>query len=137
VKSNVTWTKEKLNRAFKDMKNFTLGSRLQKVLDWALSNGSFLESRTILPSIWLFGKSNNRLASFIRDGEIFIYFNEHYRRGAEERDELASDLKRVDLLDKDMDVSKVVQGRNLSKRIQDLSEDDFNLLLQIFSKYCI
>jgi hypothetical protein len=77
----VTWTKEKLNKAFKEMENVTLGSRLQKVLDWALSNGSFLESRTKLPSIWVYGNSNNRLASFIRDGEIFVYFNEQYRGG--------------------------------------------------------
>jgi hypothetical protein len=57
--------------------------------------------------------------------------------GVKERDELASDLKYANLFNKDVDVSKIVQGRNLSKRIQDLSEDDFNLLLQIFNKYCI
>jgi hypothetical protein len=142
VKSNVTWTKEKLNRAFKDMENVTLGSRLQKVLDWALSNGSFLESTNESPSSPIFGlrgKYNVLFVRFIRKGEIFVYLSEKYTGGEKQSAELVSDLKKANLLylNKNEDFSEIKQGRNLSKTIQDLSDKEFNLMLQIFSKHCI
>jgi hypothetical protein len=137
VKIKITWTIEELNTAYKEMEDVSLKSRLQKVLDWALSNGYFIELKNYLPSFGLRGKSNAQIVSFIRKGEIYVYLNERKYLGRKERDELVSDLKDANFLRNNLDVGKVVEGRNLTKKLHDFSENEFNQLLQIFSKYCI
>jgi hypothetical protein len=140
--ANITWTEEKLRKAFKEMENEIIGSRLQEVLDWALSNGSFLEKRNEKqesPLFGLRGKSHDLFVSFIRKGEIFVYFNETYTGGEKQSAELVRDLINANLLkfEKNKGFSKFKQGKNLSKHIQDLSDNEFDLMLQIFSKYCV
>jgi hypothetical protein len=96
-----TWTKEKLYEAYKKMENVTIGSRLRKVLDWALSNGFFFESENgseEIPIFGLRGKYNDLFVRFIRKGEIFVYLNEKYTGGKKQRAELISDLKEANLL---------------------------------------
>jgi hypothetical protein len=137
VKTKVTWTIEELNTAYNEMEDVILGSRLKIVLNWALSNGSFIELTNYLPSFGLRGKSNAQIVSFIRKGEIYVYLNEKKYLVRKERDKLVSDLKKANFLRKNLDVGKVVEGRNLTKKVQDLSENEFNLLLNIFNKYCI
>lgn len=137
MKIKITWTIEELNTAYKEMEDVSLKSRLQKVLDWALSNGYFIELKNYLPSFGLRGKSNAQIVSFIRKGEIYVYLNERKYLGRKERDELVSDLKDANFLRNNLDVGKVVEGRNLTKKLHDFSENEFNQLLQIFSKYCI
>ena len=59
--TSVKWTKEKLKAAYSDIEDVTLGSGLEKILDWAISNVAFLESKTIFPSFGLLGKANIRM----------------------------------------------------------------------------
>ena len=49
---------------------------------------------------------------------------------------LVSELKELEVLDQDLDPQEVVSGRNLVKKLFELSEGELEKLLNIFEKYC-
>jgi hypothetical protein len=136
---SLKWTSEKLSIAINDIEDITLKLRLRKLLDWAINNGIFIESRTITPSFGLRMKSSNyRISSFWTNGSILCFLNENqFLKGSPERDEFVSGLKELNLLPAELDASKVNSSRYAKKTIQALSEGDFDALIHLFSKYCI
>jgi hypothetical protein len=77
------------------------------------------------------------MVSFFSGGEIYVMINEkHYKGGAVKRDKLISESKELQVLDQDLDRQEVVSGRNLVKRLFELSEGELEKLLNIFRKYC-
>jgi len=136
-KRPIRWSISDLRKAYKGLSNEELGSKLEKVLSWAEDNNVFMEAIAISPTFGLRSRGKYRIVSFFPDGTIYTYFDEkHYLDGAEERDKLAIDLKDVRMLDQDLDVKAVVSGRNLAKKLFELSDDEVEHLLIIFGKYC-
>ena len=130
-RSNVKWTVDKLKTAYAELSEYELGRRLQKTLDWAVENKIFIVAIAISPTFGLQGKSKDRIVSFFSSGDIYCVLNEkQYPGGAEERDELAGQLKELQLIDQDLEVQQVVSGRNLTRKLFELSEDEFEKLLE-------
>jgi len=137
-RGNIKWTIDTLKAAYADLSEHQLGSRLQKILDWAVDKKLFMVAIAMFPTFGLQGKSKNRIVSFFSSGDVYCVLNEkHYPGGAKERDELAGQLKELKLIDQDLDPQQVVSGRNLAKKLFELSEDELDKLLDVFSKYCI
>jgi len=132
---NVKWTIDKLRETYGKDK---LGRRLQEILNWAVDKKCFRVAIAIKPTFGLQGKSKSRIVSFMSNGVIYSVINErHYPRGVAERDELVSELKKLQVLDQELDPQEVVSGRNLTKKLSELSDEELVKLLDIFSKYCI
>jgi len=137
-RGNVKWTVDKLKTAYTDLSEHELGRRLQKILDWAVDKKLFMVAIAMFPTFGLQGRSKDRIVSFFSSGDIYCVLNEkHYPGGAEERDELAGQLKELQLIDQDLDPQQVVSGRNLAKKLFELSDEELDNLLDVFSKYCI
>lgn len=107
------------------------------MLDWAVANGYFLESRAKSPTFGLRGRSGERILSVLSDGAIYWYANEgFYPGGAAERNRLREGLERIQMLDPGFDPLTVVHGRNLARKLTELREDEFKSLLDVLSVYC-
>jgi hypothetical protein len=134
---NVKWTIDKLKAAYADLSDPELSRRLQKILDWAVKKKFFMAAVAMYPTFGVQGKSKDRIVTFMSNGVIYSFINEkHYPGGPAERDKLVDELKKLRLLDEDLDPQKVISGRNLTKNLLELSEDELGKLLTIFSNYC-
>lgn len=140
-KGNVKWTVDKLKkayRAYSELADNELGRKLQKILNWAVDKEVFKITIAMFPAFGLQGKSKERIISFFSDGYIYAYLNEkHYPGGAEERNELVGKLKELQFLDQDLDPQQVVSGRNLAKKLSELTDEELDSLLDVFSRYCV
>lgn len=143
---NVKWTVDKLKKAYiaysdselADKADNELGRKLQKTLTWAVDKEVFKITIAMFPAFGLQGKSKERIVSFFSDGYIYVYLNEkHYPGGAEERNELVGKLKELQFLDQDLDPQQVVSGRNLAKKLSELTDEELDSLLDVFSRYCV
>ena len=136
--SNIKWTVDKLKTAYADLSDHELGRRLQRILDWAVGKKFFMIAIAMFPTFGLQGKSRDRIVSFFSSGDVYSFLNEkHYPRGAEERDELVGKIKELQLLDQGLDPRQVVSGRNLAKKLYELSDEELDSLLDVFSMYCV
>lgn len=134
------WTVERLQAAYNNLANTGLGKRLREVLDCAVGQGFFLEAKAKNPTFGLRGRSSERIeriASSFSDGIVYCYLNEkYYPGGVDERDRFVAELKAHGMLDAYLDPMDVVSGRNLTRKLTDLSEDEFRKPLEVFSRYC-
>jgi hypothetical protein len=137
VEGNIKWTVDRLKTAYAELKDNNLGNRLGETLKWAVDKGIFKIAIAKNPTFGLQDSSKGRMVSFFSNGDIYIMINQkHYRGGASERDKLVSELKELRVLNQDLDPEEVVSGRNLTKRLFELSESEFREVLDIFGKYC-
>ena len=137
-RGNVKWTVDKLKKAYSELTDNELGCKLQKILNWAVDKEVFKITIAMFPAFGLQGKSKERIISFFSDGYIYAYLNEkHYPGGAEERNELIGKLKELQFLDQDLDPQQVVSGRNLVKKLSELTDEELDSLLDVFSRYCV
>jgi len=131
------WTVDKLKAAYTDFKDNDFGQRLEKILNWALKKDFFKMSISRKPNFGLQGNNKGRMATFFSNGDIYVTINEkHYRNGSTERDKLVAELKGLQLLDQGLVPQEVLDGRNLTKKLFELSEEELDKLLSIFGTYC-
>lgn len=134
---NIKWTVDDLKKAYANLKDNNLGQRLEEILKWAVDKGIYKVAIAKKPTFGLQDVSKGRMVSFFSNGDIYIMINEkHYRGGAAERDNLVAELKQLQVLDQDLDPREVVSGRNLTKKVFELSEGELEKLLNTFGKYC-
>jgi len=136
-KTNVIWTEEKLKSAYRELTDNFLVDRLDKILDWSLKRGYFFPSKSIKPSFRLKGSNKKPFITINHDGNIYIILRENcYLGNLIERNKLVSELKNLNLLNQDFMPDSVKDGRYLTKKIMELSNDELDNLLNIFNKYC-
>lgn len=137
-KKSITWTTERLEKAFSILKNQDLATKLQKILNWAVDKKVFKISVAMSPAFGIVSKTQERIISFYSEGTIYVILNEKFFWGGfEERNNLVKELKELSLLNKDLDPKLVVSGRNLNKKLFELNDEEIDKLLDVFSKYCI
>jgi hypothetical protein len=135
---NIKWTLDKLREAYGELGDNELGRKLRKVLDWAVDKGIFKVAIAKFPTFGLQGKSKDRIVSFFSNGDVYCVLNEKFYLGeAEERDELVGKLKELQFLDRDLDPQQVVSGRNLTKKLFEMTDDELDNLLDAFTMYCV
>ena len=131
------WTQDKLKTAYADYENKLLGIQLQKILDWAAAKGVFMKAAAFNPTFGLQGKNGYRIFSFFADGSLYCFFNKkHYPGAFSERNLLVQQLKAVQLLEYSFDPADVFSGQILTKKLQEISDDELEQLLNILLKYC-
>ncbi len=137
AESPTKWPVERLQTAYDQVPNRDHGERLRTLLEWAVREQCFLQLRGKSPAFGLQGRGGDLIFSFSSDGTIWWYANaERYPGRAQERDKLHQELQTLDLVDPGLDPQTVVSGRNLPKKLFDLSSEEFTALLAIFSRFC-
>lgn len=134
AESPTLWTIERLRTACDQVPNRDHGERLRTLLEWAVREQCFLQARAKSPAFGLRGRGGGRIFGFYSDGTIYWFTNA--AGSARERDQLYQELQALDLVDPGLDPQTVVSGRNLPKKLFDLSSEEFTALLAIFSRFC-
>ena len=133
-----SWPADKLRESFDGLYDSDLAKRLTKLLDFAVVNGFFAESKSINPMFSFLGKSGKRVISFgeYSTDSIGVFLDEaRYINGAEERDKFVGELKALRLFDQNLDVNgKYARATEIG--LSELSSEEFNKLLEVLRKYC-
>jgi hypothetical protein len=69
---------------------------------------------------------------------MYIAINaKHYADGEKQRDELLDEMKKLQLIDQDIDPSEIVSGRNLNALLSELDQDRLDKFLDVLKRYCV
>lgn len=132
------WTMQELKSAYSDISNNILRSRLEKILDLAVNNNIFKKSETENPIFKILGKSTKPLISIYANGGGYLRTNKDvYLGGISERNKLVTDLKAIGLFSNNFNPKLSKEGKELARKISDLTESEFDNFLQILKDYCV
>lgn len=135
------WTLERLREEYPILasRNPSLGGRLLSMLEWAVGANLFLETTTYedRPAFLLHGPVGGMMVSFYSDGNVHCQVGRSAASslGSEKRDAYVAELKGLGLLATSLDVSKVEYGRNLTFKIDKMTEEQLRGLRGVFEKY--
>jgi hypothetical protein len=131
------WSPEQLRDAFEDISEPNLKSRLLTILEWAEKKNLFDQSRGKVAQFGL-KSAGGKVLSITADGNLYAYFGKielgKYPSDANRR-EFVNDLKTLRLIPQDADPDKVTSGRNFTKKLQQLTEDEFKKLLELLQRH--
>jgi hypothetical protein len=139
----VKWTLDRLHEAYATLvrSNSVLGARLRQVLDWAVEQGLFMETIThpARPAFLLRGALGEYVASFYADGAIYCRCGQegarHFLGGADGRNQVVAALKQLGLLDASLDPNAVISGRQLKRKLHELTDEELHHLLAVFERF--
>jgi hypothetical protein len=127
-----TWTPDRLNEAFTSVTDTTLRTRLLALLEWAQYRASIIAGPAKMPTLGVRGRANNRLFSVSLEGYVYWVTKESaYLEGSEERDQVVARLCAIGLFDPALDLDAIVDGRRLSRRFTDFTDDQFSAFLEL------
>jgi hypothetical protein len=106
------------------------------VLDIATSRNCFhISGPTQSPVFGLSGVTGQKVVT-VSPGAIYIWLRELRYPDRIQRDSFISDLKKAGMLPSDFTMNEKNEGKNLSRKLEDLEEQEFSALLKVFSQYC-
>jgi hypothetical protein len=132
------WSHDLLTEEIQNL-SAELNKKLTVLLDWAVENDFFIESKTILPTFGLCGKNHGQFITIPLQENLSINlrFNEkYYFGGAQARNNLIEELKAINILDKNINPAEIAESRILAKRIAELNTSQLEELMSILGKYC-
>jgi len=139
-KRTIEWTTEMLGSAYDEMADRSLAQRLKSTLAWAMKENIFMSTQSYNPVFGLRELTGKRLVSFSSDGMIYAYLSypnqDGYLGGIEGRVQYVKVLKGLNLLDPELDLTRVVNGRVAKRKLQDLADNEYSQLLNILAKLC-
>jgi len=133
----VLWTYEKIEEHVKSMEDGLLKQRMTRILSWALEKGLFIESYAKRPCFALRAPIRGRAATIGEDGTIYCCFGkieDPKYPSTSVRHALANELKALKLLPSNIHPDEVKSGKNLAKKLHELTDQDFDALLRVFEK---
>ena len=135
--SKQVWTTVKLTAHYTALADVS-GAHMQRILNWAVANDRFVESKAKAPLLSIAGKRGDRLFAVFPSGHLYVWLEVfRFPEAAGERDSLVTDLKSQDLIKATFDASSVKEGRTMSRKLRELNEDEMSDLMDIFATYCL
>lgn len=136
-KNSIKWSIDELRKAYAGYSDKNLALKLNKVLDWAMSEGIFMSTTATKPCFGLRGKNMQRIVTFHSNGNIQGYFiKDRFLEGIGEVKNMINETMEVNPLINNDSVEEIQGSRDLTKKVTELSEVELNNLLDIFRKYC-
>lgn len=127
-----SWTPDRLNEAYSNVADATLRARLCILLEWAERRNAIITGPTKTPTLGVKGRAQYRLFSFYLNGSVYWAVKESaYADGRGERDRLMAGLRQLGLIDPGLDLANIVDGRNLSRKLGDFTEEQFSRFLEL------
>jgi len=139
---DITWTAEKVKKAYADLNDNKLKSRLINLLEWAVEKDVFMETIRSTPGFGIRGRTGKRIFSFSQDGGISVYLpHDAFAGKKEERNVFAkklSNFSRVFTWGSDLKIVDTFKnGRFTDGLITQMNDDQFKQFLQIIEKHCV
>ena len=137
----VDWTPEKLKENFDSMEDRELATRLLHILNLALENKMFIRASAMYPGFGLAGKKGKKFVgisynpSDISKTTFFCFFQPNYFASVEQRDQFIKEVQLRGLLDSSLSPEQVKMGRMLNKPIREMTYEELNSLMEVFSKF--
>lgn len=132
-----TWYPEQLRIEFEGIADTSLRDKLQKMREWAVKKNLFIQSKGKVPQFGLKAAAG-RVFGVTAEGNLYAYFG-NIERGKypsdENRYEFVKDLKALGLLPQDISPDDVRSGRNLTKRLNQLTEEEFDKLRGLLERH--
>lgn len=127
---------EALNKAYAEYPEKELGHLLQKILDWAISEGIFMPSPGAKPGFRLRSKSNPEqgAVTFSSNGTIQVYFNNIL--DSAEKNAIFDEIMKINPLKNPDNPDNIKRSKDLQLKVQEISEPELDNLLLIIRKYC-
>jgi len=132
----IKWNKKTLREAYANYPDQNLRGKLQKIFNWAIDNDFFMPTTAKYPCFGLRGRKKKRVISFQSDGKICAWLSEDRYVGITERDALFNKLIKLNLLDENIDKSKIIGTRDLNKFIQEMNNPEIEKVLSVYNDYC-
>ena len=136
----VLWTYEKIEEQIRSMEDSPLKHRLIKILRWANENKLFVESYAKRPCFALKAPIRGRAVTIGEDGSIYCCFGkieDPKYPSASARHAFVDELKALKLLPPNINPDEVRSGKNLTKKLHELTNRDFDALLKTFEKHLL
>ncbi|MBI5882163.1 MAG: hypothetical protein HZB91_03550 [Elusimicrobia bacterium] len=115
-----------------------LGPRLTQVLDWAIAQGYFVETKSLTPAFSLRGDTTNpppRRFSVYMDGTVYVQIGvTRFAGGQDERDRLIDALNRIPIFR--LDKADTGTGRNSKGKLPDLTDAELQQFFAVCDDFC-
>ena len=135
---SIKWTVDKLNETFSEMDDQELGKKFCRILKWAVDKNVFSFSTAMSPHFGLQGKNTSRIVSLNKKGNIYVIFKDKaFLGGVADRDRLIGKLKDLQLIDTNIDPKKIIDGRDCTRTLAELSEDEINKFMNVLEEFLI
>ena len=133
------WPPEKLRSEIEKISDPKLKERLMKIMELALQKKIFSISRGNTPQFSI-KYVEGKVLHFDIQGNVYAFFGINEIRkfpSNEERCNFVKELKALNLLPRDLDPDKVKSGRNLIKRLNFLTNDEFSKFITLIERLTI
>ena len=130
------WVREKLEPEIEKISDLQLRERLTKIMEIALRKKAFDPSRGKVPQFSI-KHVGGKVLNFDIHGNIYAFFGINEVRkfpSNEDRYRFVEKLKALKLLPKDINPDDVKSGRILTKRLNDLTDDEFTQLITLIQE---
>ena len=130
------WTHEKLKLEIEKVSDPQLKERLMKILDLALIKNAFDPSRAKIPQFSI-KHIGGKILNFDIHRSIYAFFGVNEIRkfpSNEDRYQFVEKLKALGLLPKDINPDDIKSGKILTKRLNDLTDDEFTQLVNLIQE---
>lgn len=135
------WTYELLTERIADISKEILRRRVSYILQFAKDKGIFAESVSQNPQFNLtMQKTGKKVLAVTLHGPLYAYFglSERWRYPTDEaRRRFVEDLKRLNLLPQNINPDEVKSGKNLQRRLDDLTDEEFTEFLNSLERNLI
>jgi len=129
------WTPEELRSFYSGLSDVRLGKYLCQLVDWATSRNCFhISGATQTPVFGLSGTTGQKVVT-ISPYAVYIWLREERYSDAAERDRLLNEVKELGLFPSDFVPNAKTEGKNLSRKLEELDAQEFSRLLEVFSRY--
>ncbi|MBN2725102.1 MAG: hypothetical protein JXR95_13645 [Deltaproteobacteria bacterium] len=135
---SIQWSRELLQKELEEFHDPFLKSRINELIEFAISNDIFISGKTLegLASFGLKGLSGERLFTIYLNGKISFFISEiNDIDTIVKRDSLISSLKKMELLQRGFDAVKFTEIPFLSKNISRFRDREFREFLQLIKNF--
>jgi len=130
--TKILWTYDELYQVYKDIKDELLRRRLLDLLEWAREKGLLVEHSSSEPQFKI-----TPIITVNPTGKLYVRFGKsnESKLPKPRRQKLLEELQKLKMLPSDIeDADSVADGRQTSRGIHELSEEEFKRLKELFEE---
>ena len=131
------WGNDKIKTGIEDISNEAIKDRFSELYELATSIKKYKPSKGKSLSFQILGQNGIRIFNIFGDGGGYIVLRDDYHAGgAVARDRFAQTLKEIGILDINCDPAAVTDGKYFSRKISELSAEEFAKFKTLIQNYC-